>query len=183
MLSLTKLLTICLTLGQGPVERASRSVDPSPCIVADSIRLSLRDPAFAAEWIKRCAPSELLEQALGKREPDLVGYGPSSTTTTATPAKSETVSSKVTSSSPPKSAMSSSLASVSDSSSKTSSSTSSPSTISYYRKLVDAQFKADYDLGQRDKLINKIASCFVAQHSLWHLYAHYIQLSIHYVVS
>ncbi|KAK3117795.1 hypothetical protein LTR53_000483 [Teratosphaeriaceae sp. CCFEE 6253] len=79
MHSLVKLLAVCLALGQSQVGHAVPLEERSPCAIDDTIRLSLRDPAFAEEWSKRC----LVEQRVEKRATATV-YGSTSTTTTET---------------------------------------------------------------------------------------------------
>ncbi|KAK5722890.1 hypothetical protein LTR17_014193 [Elasticomyces elasticus] len=67
MQSISKLLAVCLAVGQTQLANAA-PLEERSCDLNDVVRLSLRDPAFAEEWTKRCAQPVTVEQILEKRQ-------------------------------------------------------------------------------------------------------------------
>ncbi|KAK3641512.1 hypothetical protein LTR22_016513 [Elasticomyces elasticus] len=95
MQSISKLLAVCLAVGQTQLANAA-PLEERSCDLNDVVRLSLRDPAFAEEWTKRCAQPEIVEQILEKRQ-TAPAYGDSSSSTsvkTSSTVKSSSTSSK-----------------------------------------------------------------------------------------
>ncbi|TKA60873.1 hypothetical protein B0A55_10665, partial [Friedmanniomyces simplex] len=66
MRSLVKLLAVYLAVGHNQLGSAV-PIEERSCELNDVVRLSLRDPAFAEEWTKRCAQPDVVEQTLEKR--------------------------------------------------------------------------------------------------------------------
>ncbi|TKA64953.1 hypothetical protein B0A55_08631 [Friedmanniomyces simplex] len=100
MHSLVKLLAVYLAVGHNQFGSAV-PIEERSCELNDVVRLSLRDPAFAEEWTKRCAQPNIVEQTLEKRaSPPKYGgsSSSSSTTSTKTKTKDKTTSSTLTSS-------------------------------------------------------------------------------------
>ncbi|KAK4961698.1 hypothetical protein LTR10_002189 [Elasticomyces elasticus] len=88
MQSISKLLAVCLAVGQTQLANAA-PLEERSCDLNDVVRLSLRDPAFAEEWTKRCAQPEIVEQILEKRE-TAPAYGGSSSSTSVKKTSSTT---------------------------------------------------------------------------------------------
>ena len=108
MQSFAKLLAIYFVVGHSPFgaalpaeERSRRSStahetltnaddELAACELTDTVRLSLRDLTFAAEWQKQCAFPEIVDQTFEKRGGSLSGYGSDTTTSTPSSTKDST---------------------------------------------------------------------------------------------
>ncbi|KAK4575044.1 hypothetical protein LTR86_000896 [Recurvomyces mirabilis] len=91
-----KLLAVYLAVGQSSFGAALPLDERSPCELTDTIRLNLRDAAFASEWTKRCASPEIIHQTLEKRGSSPPGYGGDTTTSTPSSTKDTTATSSST---------------------------------------------------------------------------------------
>ncbi|KAK0799745.1 hypothetical protein LTR02_008061 [Friedmanniomyces endolithicus] len=94
MHSLVKLLAVYLAVGQNQFGNAV-PVDARSCELNEAVGLSLRDPAFAEEWNKRCAQPDVVLQK--RVSPSTYGGESSSSTTSTKPTSTKETSTSTSS--------------------------------------------------------------------------------------